>query len=97
MSPAPTKLSTSKIPPFGVRMGPDLKTKIEESAKANGRSMNAEIIARLEASFAIGSDEMNDQTQKYYNLLQGELRELKARITMVEDGFEKKGLLPPKE
>lgn len=84
MSPAPTKLSTSKIPPFGVRMGPDLKTKIEESAKANGRSMNAEIIARLEASFAIES-----QPPKYPHATEERLREIITEI--VEEKFHKPG------
>lgn len=44
--------STAKIPPFGLRLQPDLKAQIEESAKASGRSLNAEIVARLESSFA---------------------------------------------
>lgn len=38
------------IPPFGLRMLPDLKTRIEAAAKANGRSLNSEITARLEWS-----------------------------------------------
>lgn len=38
------------IPPFGLRMLPDLKTRIEAAAKANGRSLNSEIAARLEWS-----------------------------------------------
>lgn len=33
-----------------IRLPEDLKARIEEAAKANGRSMNAEIVARLEAS-----------------------------------------------
>lgn len=45
--------ATSHIAPFGVRMQPDLRFKLEESAAANGRSMNAEIIARLEQSFSV--------------------------------------------
>jgi hypothetical protein len=39
-------------PQFKLRMTEDLKARIEDAAKANNRSMNAEIIARLEASFA---------------------------------------------
>lgn len=39
------------ISPFGVRMPPDLKQQIEYAAKENGRSMNAEIVHRLESSF----------------------------------------------
>lgn len=39
------------IAPFGLRMPPELKASIEEAAVKNGRSINAEIIARLQASF----------------------------------------------
>lgn len=41
----------ANIAPFGLRMQPDLKEKIKWMAQENGRSMNAEIVARLEASF----------------------------------------------
>lgn len=41
----------ANIPPFGLRLQPDLKRQVEEAAKANGRSLNAEITHRLEASF----------------------------------------------
>lgn len=40
----------SAIPPFGLRMQPALKASLEESAKQNARSLNAEIVARLENS-----------------------------------------------
>lgn len=40
------------IAPFGVRMPSELKAKIKAAAKANRHSMNAEIVERLEASFA---------------------------------------------
>jgi hypothetical protein len=36
-----------EIAPFGVRMPPELKERIESEARANGRSMNTEVIARL--------------------------------------------------
>ncbi|MGD1039107.1 MAG: Arc family DNA-binding protein [Roseiarcus sp.] len=39
------------IPPYGLRLTPDLKQRIEASARANSRSLNAEITARLEHSF----------------------------------------------
>jgi len=39
------------IAPFGLRMLPDLKARIEEAAADSGRSLNAEIVARLEQSF----------------------------------------------
>lgn len=40
----------ANITPFGLRMQPDLKARIEEAARANNRSLNAEIVDRLEAS-----------------------------------------------
>lgn len=40
------------IAPFGLRMAPELKEKIAESSKKFGRSMNAEIVFRLECSFS---------------------------------------------
>jgi hypothetical protein len=46
---AETKIAN--IPPFGLRMQSGLKTRLEEAAKANGRSLNSEIVARLERSF----------------------------------------------
>lgn len=54
------------IVPLGLRMPPEVKEQIEAAAKANGRSMNAEIVARLQASFsetefsqAINTDVLN--------------------------------------
>lgn len=47
--PAETKIAN--IPPFGLRMQLGLKRRVEEAAKANGRSLNSEIVARLERSF----------------------------------------------
>lgn len=41
------------ITPFALRMHPDLRAAIDAAAKANRRSLNAEITARLEASIDI--------------------------------------------
>lgn len=43
--------SMRDINPFGLRMPPQLRKQVEESAKENKRSLNAEILARLEESF----------------------------------------------
>ncbi len=40
----------ANIPPFGLRMQPDLKARVEEASRANNRSLNAEIIDRLETT-----------------------------------------------
>lgn len=39
------------INPFGLRMQPQLKAMLEAEAKNNHRSLNAEIVARLESTF----------------------------------------------
>lgn len=40
----------SNIAPFGLRMQPALREELQLAAKQNARSLNQEIIARLEAS-----------------------------------------------
>lgn len=45
-----TRIPTSHIAPFGLRMQEDLRQALESEAQANGRSLNAEIIARLQFS-----------------------------------------------
>lgn len=49
-------------PQYKLRMSPELKDTVEELAKKNNRSMNAEIVARLERSIAQdeSSSECND-------------------------------------
>lgn len=39
------------ITPYPLRLPPELKTRVEEVAKKNNRSFNAEVASRLEASF----------------------------------------------
>lgn len=46
------RVPVEKIAPFGLRMQPELKAQIEALAVANQRSMNSEIIARLEQSLS---------------------------------------------
>lgn len=38
------------VPPFGLRMTFEIKQELETAAKKNGRSLNSEILARLEWS-----------------------------------------------
>ncbi len=42
----------ANIAPFGLRMPPDLKERVQKSAQKNNRSMNSEIIALLEHALA---------------------------------------------
>ncbi|MBB3944756.1 hypothetical protein GGQ73_000681 [Rhizobium skierniewicense] len=43
----PADEKVSNVPPFGLRLLPELKDKIAKAASENNRSMNAEIVARL--------------------------------------------------
>lgn len=45
-------MNEQRHPDFRIRIPPDLKEKIRESAEQNNRSMGADIILRLEQSFA---------------------------------------------
>lgn len=44
--------ATAHIKPFGLRLQPKLKEALEKSATQKGRSLNAEIVQRLEHSFS---------------------------------------------
>ncbi|ELZ9356967.1 Arc family DNA-binding protein [Citrobacter freundii] len=50
----------SLIAPFGLRMPEDLKGKIAERAKSNGRSMNAEIVQILQDAIDLEISEQED-------------------------------------
>lgn len=41
------------ITPFGLRMPSDLKAQVDAAAEKNGRSINAECVARLQESFEL--------------------------------------------
>ena len=55
-TPKITTAPTGSLAPFGLRMLPGLKERIEEAARASGRSMNAEIVGRLQKSFETESE-----------------------------------------
>ncbi len=54
--------STPKqVPPYGLRLPPDLKERVQAAAKANNRSLNAEIVAALERAYpTAGKDPDSD-------------------------------------
>lgn len=45
-------MKTCEIPPFGVRIPPELKQQLKLSAKQNSRSLNAEIVFLLSQAVA---------------------------------------------
>lgn len=59
--------SDKRIPPFGLRLPVELKERIQAAARESNRSMNAEIIARLEATLEEGEkiDELERQMDQY--------------------------------
>lgn len=61
----PVEEKIANIAPFGLRMLPELKERIAQAAEASGRSMNAEIVGRLELSL----EEDIWEREKFINLL----------------------------
>lgn len=55
----------ANIPPFGLRMQPDLKARVEASARQNNRSLNAEIVACLEERFPAPTFNIDEFVTKY--------------------------------
>lgn len=61
------------VTPFGLRMPPDIKAKIEESAERHVRSINSEIVGRL-------VDSLDETARPLRSYSDGDLiRELLAR------------------
>ena len=46
-------------PQFRIRLPEDLKSRVDEAALENSRSLNAEIVYRLSASFSVASRPLN--------------------------------------
>lgn len=53
----------SNIAPFGLRMPDELKQRVSELAKKNGRSMNAEIVNIIENHFVVSDAGSNEFLQ----------------------------------
>lgn len=78
------KIPNSAIAPFALRMQPDVKAALEEAAAANGRSLNAEIVARLEHSLA--RENVIDDLETAHGI---ELTHHRAQIEMLEVSLER--------
>ncbi|EAA4075021.1 TPA: Arc family DNA-binding protein [Salmonella enterica subsp. enterica serovar Derby] len=70
----------SLIAPLGVRIPDDLKEKIQDQAKANGRSMNAEIVQILEESIGGSGPQISAIYEKQIEALSTEVQVLKRYI-----------------
>ncbi|MEP8949542.1 Arc family DNA-binding protein (plasmid) [Enterobacter asburiae] len=75
------------IAPYGVRMPSDLKEKIQEQAKAHGRSMNAEIVQILEESFDDFSEDEERNDEDLIKLYEQQIEAMKSVIDMQEKSF----------
>lgn len=79
------------IVPFGLRIPHDVKTRIEQAAAANKRSLNSEMLARLDKSF---------ESSQLLDYLDGELiaelmrrykrGEIYIRVGRIAEGTESK-------
>lgn len=83
-------LKIGSIPPFGLRMHPDLKSRVEDAARRNGRSLNAEIVSRLELSLEAEGDVKGAAAAKrllrssLHDPLEKRVEELEARMAKLE-------------
>ncbi len=66
-----------EIAPYGLRLTPKLKQRLEESAQAGGRSLQKEIVMRLENSLLPGNGHAINQKVSPYTL---ELSELEGEM-----------------
>jgi plasmid stability protein len=84
-------LKIGSLPPFGLRLPPGLKRKVEEAARRNGRSLNAEITSRLEQTLLAEGDTASDNAAKKLvrmgiegDPLEKRLTELEGRVAKLE-------------
>lgn len=71
-------LKVANITPFGLRLQPDLKRRVEEAARASGNSLNAEIAVRLEVSFA--ADDNRQEVREEVAMLRNEVEDLREQV-----------------
>ncbi|OCJ05263.1 hypothetical protein A6U87_14745 [Rhizobium sp. AC44/96] len=83
-------MKIGSITPFGLRLHPDLKRRLEDAARRSGRSLNAEIAARLEASLIVDEDARSEDAARRLlrsgmgDDLEKRLGELEARVEHLE-------------
>jgi hypothetical protein len=78
------------IPPFALRMQRALRTRVEGSARANRRSVNSEIVARLAQSFDMAAPEIDPGEVLTSPTARDALalaQDNQRRIKVIEDGM----------
>jgi hypothetical protein len=73
---APKKITGDCIVKVNVRMYESTKARITEAADRHGRSVNAEILARIDASFGLGN---------YSQLVEAIIGALEAAVAVLRD------------
>lgn len=61
-------MNEKQLPSYPLRMPPEVREQVEAAAKSSGRSMNAEIVARLQESFAAPTTEQLTNMAMYNKL-----------------------------
>ncbi|HEL3212201.1 TPA: Arc family DNA-binding protein [Stenotrophomonas maltophilia] len=80
-----TRSSTAHINPFGLRMQPELRERLEAAAATEGRSLNAEIVARLEESFELEQEvveleKVTEAFERSQELLTDSVKRFEAKV-----------------
>ena len=90
----------ASINPFGLRMPPELKKQLIQASEANRRSLNQEIVARLQdslgkpASTAIErADKKKPDTPPVFADLRSMLTEHEKRLTTIEKALKERRFL----
>lgn len=85
----------SAVAPFGLRMLPELRERIEAAAAENGRSLNAEITSRLEWSLDAyqvrdkdGAKRRPMTVAEYENLVEEVTRTTGEKVRALEERFD---------
>ncbi|MCH8685876.1 Arc family DNA-binding protein [Pedomonas mirosovicensis] len=84
----------ASITPYGLRMPRELKDALEAAARQNGRSLNSEIVARLEASVqtdACVPDFVTPELFERVKVLGQEMETLRAQVRALEIRANAKG------
>ncbi len=70
---------------FMVRLPDGLRDRIAEAAKANNRSMNAEIVARIHASFEQAIEKKYSNLEDQLNALRTENQSIHEKMTTISE------------
>lgn len=75
----------TRIPPYGLRMPPELKERVQAAAEANNRSMNAEIVSRLEATFLAETEGQGMTEKEILAASRAFIDDIERRIAALEE------------